>query len=295
MPTDWRTHFQNLSGGASFGGDPSFGVDASTTRAVQAALNAQGIQPPLAVDGQWGPNTEAAVRTFQTAHGLVVDGVPGPQTLGALGVPVPPPTASTGQTVLPNKSTPMGPEDVYKALASGYKKVTGNAPTLEVLNLIAAQSAFETGGWGAGIHNYNFGNAKATAHDPYVQIFNADEVVNGKRVFSDMKFAAFLNPTDAGVHQINLLKSRQNWWDGLHSGSAEGFVKGLSSAPAYFTANPDQYRAGLERYATKYLDLAAKYASAANVAMLGGVAVYIGLGLATAVGISLYKAWKGHG
>ncbi|MBO4208714.1 D-Ala-D-Ala carboxypeptidase family metallohydrolase [Micromonospora echinofusca] len=38
----------------------------------------------LALDGSYGPATEAAVRRFQQAYGLTVDGKAGPQTLGKI-------------------------------------------------------------------------------------------------------------------------------------------------------------------------------------------------------------------
>lgn len=42
------------------------------------------------MDGLWGPQTEAAVRVFQSAHGLTVDGVWGPKTDAAAFPPAPP-------------------------------------------------------------------------------------------------------------------------------------------------------------------------------------------------------------
>jgi peptidoglycan DL-endopeptidase CwlO len=41
----------------------------------------------VSADGEYGPITRAAVRRYQQARGLLVDGIAGPQTLGALGLP----------------------------------------------------------------------------------------------------------------------------------------------------------------------------------------------------------------
>ena len=57
----------------------------STVRNAQAALNAQGYDAGT-VDGQWGPNTQSAVRRFQAERGIAQSGTLDGATLSALGV-----------------------------------------------------------------------------------------------------------------------------------------------------------------------------------------------------------------
>lgn len=72
--------------------DASFPV---TVRSLQHLLNAHGAR--IAVDGIFGPATDSAVRTYQRARGLVVDGVVGAATWSSLIVTVR--RGSTGSAV----------------------------------------------------------------------------------------------------------------------------------------------------------------------------------------------------
>ena len=53
------------------------GTKGSTVKALQEKL-------AIKADGQFGPGTEKAVRAYQTANGLVADGVAGPLTLAQM-------------------------------------------------------------------------------------------------------------------------------------------------------------------------------------------------------------------
>jgi hypothetical protein len=58
------------------------GSSGENVRSVQYLLDADGAT--LTVDGNFGPATKSAVESFQTGHGLVVDGIVGDQTWPAL-------------------------------------------------------------------------------------------------------------------------------------------------------------------------------------------------------------------
>jgi len=59
-------------------------VAISSSKDVQHALNLLGATPPLTEDGSLGPKSTAAIKAFQTTHGLASDGIAGPKTKAAL-------------------------------------------------------------------------------------------------------------------------------------------------------------------------------------------------------------------
>jgi len=79
--------------------------------ALQTALEAHGFSPG-AIDGLFGPGTEAAVLAFQQSEGLAADGIVGPATAGALGlapVPVVPSAIPGVTTVVVSHMFPVTP------------------------------------------------------------------------------------------------------------------------------------------------------------------------------------------
>lgn len=125
------------------------------TRELQIALKAHGFDPGP-IDGLPGRRTTAAVRAFQAAHGLTVDGIVGPQTLRALAIAGP--------------STPAA-RAVHAAAAAGVSMTPWVEHVLAMLGLrevAGAQSApgirrmwERAGGWIADFFRRNGGDEVA--------------------------------------------------------------------------------------------------------------------------------------
>jgi len=185
-----------------------------------------------------------------------------------------------------DKMTPLTSEQAAKALSDGYLLVTKKRPSKAILALLIAQTASETGNWKS-IHHYNFGNVRGVAPDGMWTSFRAGEIdASGNQYFleedlsptSQNRFKAFKNAADGAANYIKSLRDRPNWWNGLQTGTVPGFIKGLTTYPKYFTANPVTYENLMANRVANYQALAKKYAAPIGIvaAVAAGLAAVAG-------------------
>jgi len=118
----------------------SFGSEGRQVQLLQQALG--GIK----VDGIFGPETEAAVRSFQASRGLTVDGVVGPLTSAALRGQ----TAGTAftadiKTVIPGEGTTHGNGGEQTPAQRSTGSETASSPTHEGQSHPTESSSTESG------------------------------------------------------------------------------------------------------------------------------------------------------
>jgi peptidoglycan hydrolase-like protein with peptidoglycan-binding domain len=78
---------------------PSNSPKKDAIQALQHALNMLGCSPPLDENGNFNPETVAAVRTVQITFGLAADGIPGPKTATTIAVALDP---AAQQAIVPS-------------------------------------------------------------------------------------------------------------------------------------------------------------------------------------------------
>lgn len=94
---------------------PSNSPKKDAIQALQHALNMLGSSPPLDENGNFNPETVAAVRAFQITFGLAADGIPGPKTATAVAVALDP---VAQQAIIPSVAKAADHVDALAATAT---------------------------------------------------------------------------------------------------------------------------------------------------------------------------------
>jgi len=150
--------------------------------------------------------------------------------------------------LIPDRVTPLAPQEVARAFRGALETVMGRTPSNATLALLVAQSALETGRWKA-IHCFNFGNVKAgsTYSGLYCQ-FRCNEVIKGKIEWFDpphpqCNFRAFESAESGAIDHIRFLSQSKLYayaWQVAQTGMPLAFVDALKHA-GYFTADETPY------------------------------------------------------
>ncbi len=132
----------------------STGSNGSSVRNLQQKLQSAGFNPG-GVDGDFGSRTERAVRAFQQAKGIEVDGKVGPQTLRALQdgfEPARPARPSQPGTPRAEAVTPQGPAGANRT--ASFDRVRGSGTrSQQVTGKVTVNGRsydFRSGGFGRG-------------------------------------------------------------------------------------------------------------------------------------------------
>ncbi len=157
----------------------------------------------------------------------------------------------------PPTRTPLSPASAISALWQAHQNVIGGPCPAALLEILAAQSALETGRWKS-MWNWNFGNIRGHGPDgAWTSINGASEIIDGKEVFyglgSDNMFAAYPDAVAGASGLVSFLgvashppkpNRYQLAWEAAIAGDVGKYCSELR-ANGYFTANLDLYAKGV--------------------------------------------------
>lgn len=155
--------------GAAFVLQQSAGATTIGTRQAQWDLAGLGYLPWSGIDGVNGPQTKAAVRSFQSARCLTVDGIVGPQTSGAFSSVVSAIQGKAGAT----RDGEYGPQT--KGAVTSWQRAHGLTAdgiagpiTMKAMGIARTLSCGGGGGSGSTLAQRAVSIAKAQEGKPYV-------------------------------------------------------------------------------------------------------------------------------
>jgi peptidoglycan hydrolase-like protein with peptidoglycan-binding domain len=145
------------------------GSNGEAVRAVQSQVHGRGDGAHIAIDGVFGPETDEAVRAFQTLLGLLVDGIVGPHTWDHL---------VNGYLAAPDPQTAA--KDVFNSWEANNRDQAAKNATPAAVSEIFAQSFSSGAGWsfegceGAAGHTFCSWKRSDT-HELRIGVINAVE------------------------------------------------------------------------------------------------------------------------
>lgn len=189
---------------------------------------------------------------------LIVTSMFGDKKKRARGGPLPislePPPVYTYTQVDPDEvemqSTPLTRGQANFAIREAFIELEGKEPTDNELRMLSAHSGLETGNWGSGFHNYNFGNFRGS---PYFKQ-RVPELIDGEWIKIDQTFKSFQVASDGALAWLKSLK--RNWptaFEVLDSGDTYEYARRLKEEGrigGYYTLTLPIYADSLaKRYA----------------------------------------------
>jgi len=145
------------------------GNNGDAVRAIQSQINGRGDGTHIAIDGIFGPDTNDAVRAFQTLLGLSVDGIVGQQTWNYL---------VNGYLAAPDPQTAA--QDVFNAWEANNRDRAARNATPAAVNEIFAESFSSGDDWSfegcQGAAGHTFCSWKRSdGHELAIGVINAVE------------------------------------------------------------------------------------------------------------------------
>jgi len=149
---------------------------------------------------------------------------------------------------VPAVSTKLSVAVARSALLEGFRQAEGRNPTGNVLALLMAQSALETGNWQQ-IQNNNFGNLKTGSswEGDWTTFPCGESGTSYPAGDPHCFFRSYPTPGAGAADYVRLLTRRAHWREGLLSGSPVEFNEALSRRDneagiyPYYTADPTRY------------------------------------------------------
>jgi Transglutaminase-like superfamily len=150
-------------------------------------------------------------------------------------------------------ATPVTAQDLANALAAAWPTSVGGSPG-SAIQVLVAQSAFETGAWGA-VWNNNLGNVKYSGGTDYFQM-TASEGSGASTTMVPSKWRSYDSLAAGAAAWLSFMA--HNYSSAMASamqGDVPGFVAALKSS-GYFTGDATAYTNGVQQYYSQYSSLA---------------------------------------